>query len=174
MDYTAPVASALASIRRFRAINDQIGVGSVYVLATAAVRVARNGPAFIEEVERITGVVPSVITGEEEARLSAMAFFAGIVDPDGVAGDLGGGSLEIDDIRGQVVIGEGDLSPRRGLPSRGRSGGHIGKADKIASKALEASKILDKGKKRDFYADRRHMALSAGPAAHAALAIRSA
>ncbi|MCW5715672.1 MAG: Ppx/GppA family phosphatase [Bauldia sp.] len=145
------VASAVASLRRFRAINDQIGVGSVHVLATAAVRGAKNGNDFIQEVERITGVAPSVISGPEEARLSAMGIIAGVVNPDGIAGDLGGGSLEIVDIRGQE-IGAGETFPLGGLALESASGSDVGKAEKIAEKALEASKVLDKGKKRDFYA----------------------
>ncbi len=145
------VVSALASLRRFRAINDQIRVGSVHVLATAAVRSAKNGPAFIDEVERITGVTPAVIPGQEEARLSAMGIIAGIVNPDGIAGDLGGGSLEVVDISGRI-IGGGETFPLGGLALEGASGSDVARAEKIAAKALEASTVLEKGRKRDFYA----------------------
>lgn len=49
------VASALAAMRRFRALSDQMGVSDIHVLATAAPREAVNGPEFVAAVEGIIG-----------------------------------------------------------------------------------------------------------------------
>lgn len=145
------VASALASIRRFRALVDQIGVPRVDVLATAAVREASNGGEFIATVEHIMRAKVSVLSGPEEARLAALGVVSGIVRPDGVAGDLGGGSLELIEVSGNSC-GAGETFPLGGLALEGASGGDPSKAEKIALKTLEKSKVLQAGRKRTFYA----------------------
>lgn len=145
------VDQALASIRRFAALIEQMRVGRVDVLATAAVREAGNGAEFIAAVEAITGVAPTILTGREEARLSALGVISGIRNPDGICGDLGGGSLELVEVRSNE-IGSGETFPLGGLALEGASGGDRGKAEKIASKALSDSKVLAHGKRRPFYA----------------------
>lgn len=145
------IASALASIRRFRAINDQLNVGRVDVLATSAVRDAKNGKEFIAEVEAISRVPVALLSGAEEARLSALGVISGIIKPDGVAGDLGGGSLELVEVKGNDT-GSGETHALGGLALEAASGGDPAKGEKIAAKMLESSKVLDRGKKRTFYA----------------------
>ncbi|NNG03686.1 MAG: Ppx/GppA family phosphatase [Inquilinus sp.] len=88
-------AMALRNLTRFRRLLDGMGVRSVDVLATAAVREAEDGPAFVAEVERRCNFDVTVISGMEEARLSAMGALSGAPGADGVMGDLGGGSLEL-------------------------------------------------------------------------------
>lgn len=145
------VEQALASIRRFAALNKQLGVGRVDVLATAAVRAASNGPQFIADVEEITGAGTTVLTGREEARLAALGVISGMRNPDGICGDLGGGSLELVEVSGNEV-GSGETFPLGGLALEDSSGGDRQKAEKIASKALADSKVLSLGKRRVFYA----------------------
>lgn len=89
------VQAAQAALRRFRAVLDAVQPSEVFVAATAAVREAEDGPAFIAEVKAQTGLTVRVLSGEQEARLSALGVVAGIPDADGVAGDLGGFSLEL-------------------------------------------------------------------------------
>jgi exopolyphosphatase/guanosine-5'-triphosphate,3'-diphosphate pyrophosphatase len=86
---------ALLNLRRFVAFARAIAVDDLAVLATAAVRDARDGEAFAAEVERQCGVRVNIIDGAEEARLSAAGVLAGIPDADGVVADLGGGSIEL-------------------------------------------------------------------------------
>src|ERR1700756_400089 len=47
------VEHALATLRRFRALCDRMGVKETLVVATAACRDARNGRTFIRSAERI-------------------------------------------------------------------------------------------------------------------------
>jgi exopolyphosphatase / guanosine-5'-triphosphate,3'-diphosphate pyrophosphatase len=66
-------------------------------VATQACRAASNGPAFIERVERETGIKLQMITSQEEAHLS-VAGCASLLE--GIAGtamvlDVGGGSTEL-------------------------------------------------------------------------------
>ena len=147
----AAMASALTAIRRFAALVEQLGVTALHVLATAAVRDASNGPDFIASVEAITGVKATVLSGSEEARLSAQGVVSGFHAPDGVAGDLGGGSIDVVDIRGDRT-GKGETFPLGGIRLEEAADGSTKKAEKIAAEALEKSKVLPGGEKRVFYA----------------------
>ena len=89
------VELALANLQRFIALARALGVDHLAIIATAAVREARDGLAFAAEAERQCGVPVRIIEGAEEARLSAAGVLAGIRDADGVVGDLGGGSVEL-------------------------------------------------------------------------------
>jgi exopolyphosphatase/guanosine-5'-triphosphate,3'-diphosphate pyrophosphatase len=145
------IASALAALRRFRALATQMLVESVHVLATAAPREAANGREFIAAVEQIMGVPVSLLSGTEEARLSALGVVSGIHNPDGIAGDLGGGSLEVIDIR-KAEIGTGETFPLGGLRLEEASEKQLRKAEKIVAESLAGSKVLPLGEKRPFYA----------------------
>lgn len=147
----AGVEQAIAALGRFRQISQQMGSRSLSVLATAAAREASNGPEFIAAVERICGVPVEVLSGREEARYAALGVIAGVHRPDGVAGDLGGGSLELVDVRGDVV-GEGTTLPLGGLRLQEASDGSARKAEKIASEALAAAAVLPGLEGREFYA----------------------
>ena len=145
------IASALSSIRRFKALAGQLSVKDLHVLATAAPRDASNGPEFVKAVESITGVPLNMLSGAEEARLSAMGVISGIHLPDGIAGDLGGGSLEVIDVRGHDV-GTGETFPVGGLRLEEGSQKSVKKAEKIVVESLSASKVLPGGEGRPFYA----------------------
>lgn len=89
------VRRALAALARYRLLIDAMGVDGVQAVATAAVRMAADGPAFIEEVRRQSGFEVQIISGAEEGRLSALGAMAGAPGSTGVVGDLGGTSLEL-------------------------------------------------------------------------------
>ncbi len=145
------VATSLAAIGRFMTLCRQMDVQDLHVLATAAARDASNGPEFLDAVEAITGVHPALLSGPEEARLSAMGVLSGIHKPDGIAGDLGGGSLEVVDVRG-TTIGTGETFPLGGLRLEEVSERTVRKAEKIVVEALANSKVLSGGQGRTFYA----------------------
>jgi exopolyphosphatase/guanosine-5'-triphosphate,3'-diphosphate pyrophosphatase len=145
------MAAALTAIRRFAALTDQMRVSSLHILATAAVREAANGAEFVASVEKITKVKVALLSGIEEARLSALGVFSGFHNPNGIAGDLGGGSLEVVDVSG-AKTGEGETFPLGGLRLEEMAERSLKKAEKITAEALAASKVLAKGDKRPFYA----------------------
>src|SRR5215204_4434994 len=93
------VAKALTALRRFRALCRVMKVGRVHAIATAACRDASNGPDFIAKAGRICGCPIEILSGPREAQLSALGVVSGIHSPDGIVGDLGGGSLELIDVR---------------------------------------------------------------------------
>lgn len=86
---------ALIALRRFRALLGERFTGHVFAVATAAVREASDGEAFVKKVKRETGIEVKVLSGAEEARYAAMGVLAGFPSAKGVVGDLGGGSLEL-------------------------------------------------------------------------------
>ncbi|ACI98946.1 Ppx/GppA family phosphatase [Rhodospirillum centenum] len=104
------VPLALDNLCRFRRLIEGMSVGRVDALATAAVRDATDGPDFVAEVQKRTGLRLTVLPGEEEARLAAMGVLSGTPGADGLAGDLGGGSLEL------VGLDKGDIGPQVTLP----------------------------------------------------------
>lgn len=89
------VEVALTAVRRFRALLDGWSAEDVTAAATAAVREAADGPAFLKRIREETGLAVRLLTGEEEARYAAMGVIAGQPDARGVVGDLGGSSLEL-------------------------------------------------------------------------------
>lgn len=91
------MANVLAALARYKAIIDMGGIGSVDVVATAAVRDASNGAQFLDRV-RALGFAPRLLSGVEEAETSATGVIGAFPGASGIVGDLGGGSLELVDI----------------------------------------------------------------------------
>jgi exopolyphosphatase / guanosine-5'-triphosphate,3'-diphosphate pyrophosphatase len=145
------VEKALEALRRFRALREAMGVGKVFAIATAACRDARNGPSFIAEAEKVMGAPIAVVSGRREAELSALGVISGMHKPDGIVGDLGGGSLELTDIRGRAMK-FGVTLPLGGLALQDLSAKSLAKAEKIAGDALSRLNQLKAGRGRDFYA----------------------
>jgi exopolyphosphatase/guanosine-5'-triphosphate,3'-diphosphate pyrophosphatase len=145
------VLRALSALHRFRALSDQARASTMYVLATAAAREASNGPDFIHQAETILGRKVRVLSGEEEARFSALGIISGFFNPDGIAGDLGGGSLELIDIKGKE-IGKGVTLPLGGLRLSEYAAGSLSRAHGFARKHVKTAKLLEKGEGRTFYA----------------------
>ncbi len=72
------------------------GVAALAAVATAGVRMARNGEAFVEALRERTGIEVEIISGEEEGRLAYLAATEGLRLGDGslVVFDTGGGSSQ--------------------------------------------------------------------------------
>lgn len=145
------VSRALAALKRFGALSRQARATAMYVLATAAAREAQNGPDFIRRAEEILGQGIEVLTGEQEALYSALGIVSGFHDPDGIAGDLGGGSLELIDIKGRE-LGTGITLPLGGLRLSETAGGSIAKARAYSRKLIKSAAMLERGRGRTFYA----------------------
>ena len=145
------VAKALTSLRRFRALCRVMKVGRVYAIATAACRDATNGPDFIAKAERICGVKIEILSGPREAKLSALGVISGIHKPDGIVGDLGGGSLELIDVQGNRVR-SGVTLPLGSLALQDLSHKSLKRAERIVRNDLSDVAQLKAGRARTFYA----------------------
>ncbi len=145
------VAKALEALARFRALCGVMRVGRTFAIATAACRDASNGRDFIAQAEKVSGVPITILSGRREAELSALGIISGIHEPDGIVGDLGGGSLELTDVRHRKLKG-GLTLPLGGLALQDLSSKSLAKAEKITREELGDVPFLRNGRGRDFYA----------------------
>jgi exopolyphosphatase/guanosine-5'-triphosphate,3'-diphosphate pyrophosphatase len=145
------VLKALTSLRRFRALCRVMKVGRVHAIATAACRDATNGPDFIAKAERICRVPIEILSGPREAKLSALGVISGIHKPDGIVGDLGGGSLELIEVRANRVR-QGVTLPLGGLALQDTSHKSLKRAERIVKNDISEITQLKAGRGRTFYA----------------------
>jgi exopolyphosphatase/guanosine-5'-triphosphate,3'-diphosphate pyrophosphatase len=90
------IERTLAVLREYREVIDQHGATRIRMAATSASRDASNRDDLFHAAKEILGVMPEVISGEEEGRLS---FLGATADLDPALGpflvcDIGGGSTE--------------------------------------------------------------------------------
>lgn len=102
------VELAMRGLNRYALLLQDLGVEDVETVATAASRDARNGAKFIEQVVAL-GLNPRVISGEQEAQISAAGVLGAFPGARGAVADLGGGSLEL------VNIADGKCGPPTSL-----------------------------------------------------------
>src|SRR6266705_5870122 len=91
------IAETVKVLRRFHRATQQVVTDSVRVVATSALRDARNSQAFLEWVRSATGWRVEIISGMEEARLIHLGLVSSLrvsVSPVLMI-DLGGGSCEL-------------------------------------------------------------------------------
>jgi exopolyphosphatase/guanosine-5'-triphosphate,3'-diphosphate pyrophosphatase len=88
---------AIEAIRRFRKLLIGLNVEAVEAVATSAVRTATNGSELVELLSEELGHEIKVITGEEEAELTATSALSNfdMFGKRSVMVDIGGGSVEI-------------------------------------------------------------------------------
>jgi exopolyphosphatase/guanosine-5'-triphosphate,3'-diphosphate pyrophosphatase len=95
----APAAAdrALAAVRGFRDRARAMGAGEVLLVATAAVRQARDGHEFMARLGAEPWLSPRVVSGDEEARLTLLGAAWGLGRTAGTFAllDIGGGSTEV-------------------------------------------------------------------------------
>ncbi len=145
------MAQALTVLRRYHAVARAMGAGTVEALATSAVREAANGPDFVERIRAEMPELPvRVLSGAEEATLSAAGVLCGIPSADGVLADIGGGSLEV--VRLATGSARAVQTLRLGVIRLAeRAGGDVLRARAIAEAELVGVPWLGEGEERDLY-----------------------
>ncbi|MEM7215707.1 MAG: Ppx/GppA family phosphatase [Pseudomonadota bacterium] len=141
---------ALSAIKRFAKLGQQLGVEETHVLATAAVREANNGADFINEVYSIIGQELRILSGRMEAEFAALGVKSGFYKPEGIAGDLGGGSMELIEVNGDKT--NGVTMPLGSLRLQEMSRNNLDAARKIARGSLANTHIEWPGQSRTLYA----------------------
>ena len=145
------VVAALTVMRRYAAISRAMGCQTLEVLATAAVRDASNGPAFVDGLrERMPGVVIRILSGEEEAALSAAGVLCGIPSANGILADIGGGSLEVVRVS-QGRAGQAQTMPLGVIRLADRAEGDLVRARALAEQDLAGVPWLFQYPGRDLY-----------------------
>jgi len=91
------MADSLAICHEYRALLDQHDIAAPTVIATQAMREARNAAAFVEPAEAILRAPLQVIAGDREAALAAASVRGALPQLHGqryIVVDVGGGSTE--------------------------------------------------------------------------------
>lgn len=130
-------ARAIRALRRFRRLIDDMKVRDVRCVATAAVRDAADGADFVREVKAL-GLPCRVLSDADEARLAGLGVVYGVPGADGVAADLGGGSLEL------VEVGGNDTGTGLSLPLGVLRVDHSPAGPKAAAREIRAA-LRDSG-----------------------------
>ena len=91
------MAHSLAALKRMKTIVDGYGVERLEVIATSAVREAKNGLEFTRLIQNQLGLLIQTIPTAEEGRLSFLSAAKqfDLRDSNAVLVDLGGGSAEL-------------------------------------------------------------------------------
>jgi exopolyphosphatase / guanosine-5'-triphosphate,3'-diphosphate pyrophosphatase len=100
------IQRCLDVLAEYRKVMDDLGVGRGRLAATSAARDADNGDDFLRAAGSVTGLVPELLSGQEEARLSLSGAVADLDPQMGpfLVLDIGGGSTEL-------VVGDGPDDP---------------------------------------------------------------
>lgn len=103
------IDEACRALARFALLNSAMKVAHCQTIATAAVRDASNGKEFLAAARTI---IPDIrlLTGDEEAVAGGHGILAEFPNAQGIAADLGGGSLEL------IRLTNGTLEDRVSVP----------------------------------------------------------
>lgn len=90
------IERVVATLKEWRRMIDEYQIEAATVVATSAVRDARNREEFVSLVAREAGFQVETISGEEEARRTMLGIRSGLLPgvTDLLALDIGGGSTE--------------------------------------------------------------------------------
>ncbi|HJS84065.1 MAG TPA: Ppx/GppA family phosphatase [Acetobacteraceae bacterium] len=146
------VVQALVVLHRYHAVARAMGADPLEILATAAVRDASNGAAFVDQLRaRLPGVPIRILSGPEEAEYAALGVLCGIPDADGLLADIGGGSLELVRLTAGRPGGEAQTLRLGVIRLAERAGGDVMRARAIADEDLAAVPWLREIAGRDLY-----------------------
>ena len=145
------ISQAFTVLHRYHAVARAMGARPFEILATAAVRDALNGPDFVARLQtRLPDATIRVLSGIQEAELSAEGVLCGIPSADGLLADVGGGSLEVVELNaGQR--GRSQTLPLGVIRLAERSGGDLIRARAIAENEMASVPWLNQVAGRDLY-----------------------
>jgi len=92
----------LAALKRCQKLAKSLNAEQIVAVATCAVREARNGQAFLHQIESELGLFVNLISGQEEARRIYLGVLSGMEfnNQPHIIIDIGGGSTEL-------ILGDG-------------------------------------------------------------------
>jgi exopolyphosphatase/guanosine-5'-triphosphate,3'-diphosphate pyrophosphatase len=95
----APMERAIAALALYGRYCRAQALDDIRPMATSAIRDAENGTEFLERAEEALGRSIQVLSAEEEARYGVVAALYSSTIADGAVLDLGGGSLQLSQVR---------------------------------------------------------------------------
>lgn len=102
--HAAAMLRAFDTIEMFQAFFAAQKITHIIPVATAAVRDAANGPEFLAQLRRATGLKFRVLSGEEEAYYGTLGVINSMNLDNGLVIDIGGGSTEIGQIKDRQFV----------------------------------------------------------------------
>ena len=101
----ATIARGVDVVRTLVTLAHNKGYERIEAVATSAVREAKNGGGFLDQIARQTGLTVRVVTGQEEARLIYLGLRHSLNLPEAptLIADVGGGSVELIVTRRQLM-----------------------------------------------------------------------
>ena len=93
--HSSAILRAFDTLQMFKSFCEGLDIHHILPVTTAAVRDADNGPSFLKEVRRQTGLNFRLLSGDEEAFYGAVGVINGLGVTNGIVLDVGGGSAEI-------------------------------------------------------------------------------
>jgi exopolyphosphatase/guanosine-5'-triphosphate,3'-diphosphate pyrophosphatase len=99
-----PMERAIETIELFAHFCRATGIDDVRPVATSAIRDATNQEDFLKAARKRSGLEIEVLSPEEEARYGYLAAVNSTTLDDGVALDLGGGSLQLSQVRERQAL----------------------------------------------------------------------
>ena len=139
------------ALRRFLALGRNMEISSLYIMATAAIRDATDGAAFARHLEDTYDIEVDIISGKKEATLGAYGVCASMYKPQGITGDLGGGSLELVKVENGQTLDHASLL-LGSLRMIDESKGDRDKLRKLIEKRFNEMDWLGDKKTANFYA----------------------
>lgn len=146
----AAVSDAMETLTRFSQLINAYDNPPTKVIATAAVREAKDGKSFVKMVEKL-GFDVTVLSGEEEAKYAALGVVSFSPDASGLVGDMGGSSLELTSLQKGTPKDRTSLSigPFHLMQQHSNS---MSKVAKHIDKAFDDVDWLKPGKNETLYA----------------------
>lgn len=141
--------AALAGLARFAALLRLMQPDTVRIVATAAVRMASDGAAFLDAV-RALGLPAELLSGEDEAVAAGYGVIAANPAARGLVADMGGGSLELIRVDGGAVHERVSL-PLGVIPVGQIRAGGTGQLKKVLRKALKPLDWLAQAEGQSLY-----------------------
>lgn len=160
MDYDHPrlnpvgMRRTLKAMQVFRATLAQEKITEVIAIGTAALRAVqgtRQGQNFHHRLQEALGHKISIISGREEARLTAYGLMGYLPKAIGICGDLGGGSLELASVK-KGRIGHTTTLALGTLTLLNETGGDAAQTEAVVRNRIRKITWLKKAKNQTFYA----------------------
>lgn len=146
--------ATLKTLKNFKKLIKKYKVAKVVAIGTAAMRAVeqtKKGKAFHRKAEKALGSAIKVISGLEEARLTAIGVMSSMPRAKGICGDLGGGSLELASINNKKIR-HTTTTALGTLTLLTETKGDALKTEVITRQRLEKVDWLRKAKGQTFYA----------------------
>ena len=104
------IKKAINALKYISDILKASAINNVHVIATEAVRVANNSSVFKLKAESILNTSLNVLSGKDEAKYSGLGAIVGIKKSKGIVADLGGGSLELAEVKKKRILNTTSMS----------------------------------------------------------------